>query len=129
MAITSKTLNEVGRNASVNGIANVGFGDVSGITKVTARSSGTTGGGIAQANITWGTVSGGSIAKSNTPVITIPVPSSPVTVNAIGLSAFDSGGLNDYTDVITVAIDAEVFNYQGSITITSCTLTASATLS
>lgn len=128
MAIISKTLNEVGRNASVNAIANVGFGNVGGITKVTARASGTTGTGIAQADITWGTASNGSIAKSNTPVITIPVPGAAVTVNFIGLSAFDSGSLNDYTDPITVAIDAEVFNYQGSITITSCTLTASATL-
>ncbi len=128
MAIISKTLQDTGRNATLKGLVTSGFGDIGGITKVTARTSGLTGVGVAQANITWGTIASGSVSKSNTPILTIPVPSSAVTINFIGLTAFDSGSFNDYVDQITVEIDPEEFEYQGSITITSCTLTASSTL-
>ena len=126
MAIISKTLTENGRNASLNGLVNTGFGNIGGITKVSARtSSGLSGQGHAIADITFGTISTGAVSMTGTPVISI---SAGITINHIGLLAFDSGALNDYVVQVLVAIDNEVFTYAGTITITSCTLTASATL-
>ena len=126
MAIISKTLTDSGRNATLNGLINVGAGNISGITKVSARTtSGQSGSGHTMQDITFGSISGGSVSMVGTPVLNI---SAGITINHIGLLAFDSGALNDYVVQVLVAIDNEVFTFAGTITITSCTLTTSATL-
>ena len=76
------------------------------------------------ANLNWGSVSGGSVSKSNTPVINI---SASNTINYIGLAETDTGG-SDWRTHIEFKISAETFPYAGFITITGCTLSVSNTI-
>ena len=125
MAIISKTLTESGRNASLKGLIIGGTANIGAITKISAKVSSSEGAGHANQDITWNTISGGSVSVSGTPVINI---SAGITITHIALIAFDSGSFNDWVNMVLVAIDSETFTYAGTITITSCTLTASATL-
>lgn len=129
MAVISKTLSEFGRNGSLYGIINGGWGaggvDIGPVTKISAKVSSGQGDGLADKNITWGSISSGSVSVVGTPVLTIPAG---YTITHIALIAMDSGSFNDYVNIVLVAIDSETFTYAGTITITSCTLTCSATL-
>lgn len=132
MAITAKTLTTYGRNAVLKGLTVGGFSNISGITKIAAKTSSGDGAGHAffpagdtTNSLTWGTIEDGSVAISGTPVLNIRAG---ITITHIALLAFDSGAFNDYVNMVLVAIDSETFTYAGTITITSCTLTCSATL-
>ena len=125
MAIISKALTDNGRNSALKGVITGGFGDTAGIVKVSAKTTSGEGAGHANADVTWGTISSGSVSISGSPVISI---SAGITITHIALLAFDSGVFNDYVNRVLVAIDSETFTYAGTITITACTLTASATL-
>lgn len=129
MAVISKTLSEYGRNGSLYGIINGGWSgggaDIGPITKISAKTSSGQGEGLAGVSITWGSISSGSVSVVGTPIITIPAGN---TITHIALIAMDSGTFNDYVNIVLVAIDSETFTYQGTITITACTLTTSATL-
>ena len=129
MAVISKTLSEYGRNGSLYGIINGGWSGggvtIGPITKIAAKNSSGPGDGLADVNITWGSIGSGSVAVTGTPIITIPAGN---TITHIALIAMDSGAFNDYVNIVLVSIDSETFTYQGTITITACTLTTSATL-
>jgi len=129
MAIISKTLSTYGRNGSLYGIINGGWSGggvtVGAITKISAKTTSGEGAGHANQDITWGSISSGSVSVSGTPVLNI---SAGITITHIALIAMDSGAFNDYVNMVLVAIDSETFTYAGTITITACTLTVSATL-
>lgn len=124
MAIISKSLETVGRNAVVFALTRIGYGTVHGISYVACKTNSGLGNGLYSAAITWDTPSNGSTTTDNAYVINI---SAGQTINYIQFNAYDDG-VSDYGPVIIVAIDAEVFTYAGAITIVSATLTASSTL-
>lgn len=130
MAITAKALTTNGRNAVLKGLTAGGFANIGPITKIAAKTSSGEGQGHdffpdGATALTWGTIEDGSVAISGTPVLNI---SAGITITHLALLAFDSGSFNDYVNMVLVTIDAETFTYAGTITITSCTLTCSATL-
>ena len=129
MAVISKTLSTYGRNGSLYGIINGGWSgggvDIQGITRIAAKTTGGEGSGVAHAAITWSSISDGSVAVTGTPIITVPAGN---TITHIALVAFDNGSFQQYVNIVLVSIDSETFTYQGTITITACTLTTSATL-
>lgn len=130
MAIISKTLSDTGRNALLKGLITGGFSNIGAITKIAAKTSSGEGAGHdffpdGATSLTWGTIESGAVSISGTPVLNI---GAGTTITHIALLAFDSGSFNDYVNQVLVAIDSEVFTYAGTITITSCTLTVSATL-
>jgi hypothetical protein len=130
MAIISKALTDNGRNAVLKGLTSGGFANIGAITKISAKTSSGEGPGHdffpdGATALTWGTISSGSVSVSGTPILNI---SAGITITHIALLAFDSGVFNDYVNMVLVAIDSETFTYAGTITITACTLTVSATL-
>lgn len=130
MAITAKALTTNGRNAVLKGLTTGGFANIGAITKIAAKTSSGEGAGHdffpdGATNLTWGTISNGSVSISGTPILNI---SAGITITHLALLAFDNGAFNDYVNMVLVTIDAETFTYAGTITITSCTLTCSATL-
>lgn len=129
MAVISKTLSTYGRNGSLYGIINGGWSgggaDIQAITRIAAKVSSGEGSGAAYVAVTWGAIGSGSVSVTGTPVITVPAGN---TITHIALVAFDNGTFQDYVNIILVSIDSETFTYQGTITITACTLTTSATL-
>ena len=133
MAIISKTLTENGRNASLKGLITGGTANIGAITKIAAKTSSGDGAGHdfwpdGATALAWNTISEGSTSINGTPVLNISVTGSAIIITHIALMGFDSGAFNDYVNMVLVSINAETFDYSGTITITSCTLTVSATL-
>ncbi len=125
MAVTAKAFySDDTKNAMLAGLAVHGIGNIDPITKVSAKTTAGIGLGSYSADITWGTISEGAVAKSNTPVINV---GAGVTINNILLMWYDTV-LTDYVPAFNFTIDAEAFPYAGSITITSATLSISSTI-
>jgi hypothetical protein len=95
-----------------------------GIKKVSAKTTTGLGIGSFSDDITWANVSSGSVSASDTPVINV---SGGTTINYLELMGYDTVA-TIFVPYIVFTIDAEVFTYAGSITITSCTLEISDTI-
>ena len=122
MAVTSKTIGIYGKHAALNGIVNVGDGlNVGAITKVIAHS---TAADEYMDDITWGPIASGAVAKTDTPVISVVAGK---VIDSITLSGYNTA-TTDYNSLITIDIDNETFTYAGTITITTCSLSVSSTL-
>jgi len=76
------------------------------------------------ASLTWGSVSGGSVSITNTPVLSVDAGT---TINYLGLIQENTGG-SEWRALIEFTISAEEFTYAGTITITSLTLEISNTI-
>lgn len=78
-------------------------------------------------SITWGSVASGSVSKSGTPVIEIPVTGPAVTIEYIMLGQYNA--VEEWVDpYLDFKISPEEFNYTGSITIDTLTLSISNTI-
>lgn len=127
MAVTAKSFpNTNAQEKMVKALVSATATDVDPITKIAAKTTSGNGLGSYSQGITFNAVSGASVTMSGTPLINV---AAGVTINFIELHGFDNGVLNEYTPLIVFAITAESFPYAGSITITSCTLSISNTIS
>ena len=125
MAVTAKAFyNDNVKNAMLAGLTVHGFGVYNPINKVAAKTTSGLGLGSFNDDITWATASGGSVAKSDTPVINVTAGH---TINYLELHWFDTT-LTDYVPALVFTISAESFPYAGSITITAATLSVSSTI-